>query len=301
MGEIAAFTTAVLWTLTSIFFTSASKQVGSLVVNRIRLFFAVIFLILAHLALTGQALPLAASPERWFWLALSGIVGLTLGDTLLFQSFILVGNRIGMLLMASVPVIGSLAAWLFLGETLPLQIMLGIAVCVLGIAMVILERRSPDLNGANLPTDRRAYTIGILYGLGGAIGQAGGLILAKKGLADDFSPLSATLMRMIAAMLTMWLITFIARQGKMTLRAVHGNPRVLSAILGGTVAGPFLGVWCSLIAVQSTQVGVASTLMALSPVLILPIAHWGFKEPISLRTVLWTLAALVGVALISLA
>lgn len=133
------------------------------------------------------------------------------------------------------------------------------------------------------------------------MGQAGGLILAKKGLVGDFPPLSATLMRMLAAALTMWLITLVAREGRATLQAVYRQPRVLQTILGGTIAGPFLGVWCSLIAVQSTQIGVASTLMALSPVLILPIAHWGYKEHISLRTVLWTLIALVGVALISLA
>jgi len=301
MGEIAAFITAALWTLTSIFFTAAGKQVGSLVVNRVRLFFAVIFLVLTHLIMTGQALPLAADPERWLWLALSGIVGLTLGDTLLFQSFILVGNRIGMLLMASVPVISSLEAWLFLGETLPLQVILGIALCLLGIAMVILERRNATLNGDNSPRDRRSHMIGILCGLGGAFCQASGLILAKKGLTGDFLPLSATLMRMLAAMLTIWLITLASGEGKTTLQAVYRNVPVLGNILGGTIAGPFLGVWCSLIAVQSTQIGIASTLMALSPVLILPIAHWGYKERISLRTILWTLAALVGVALISLA
>lgn len=301
MGEIAAFTTAALWTLTSIFFTAAGKQVGSLVVNRIRLVLAVCFLILTHLILFGQAFPYNAGPERWFWLALSGIVGLTLGDSLLFQSYILVGNRIGMLLMASVPVISSLEAWLFLGEVLSLQVISGIALCVVGIVMVILERRNASNNGAVVAGARRTHILGILCGLGGSVCQASGLILAKKGLVGDFPPLSATLMRMVAAALTIWLVTLAAGKGRATLQAIYDNPKVMRAILGGTIAGPFMGVWCSLIAVQSTQIGIASTLMALSPVLILPIAHWGYKEHISLRTVLWTLVALVGVALISLA
>ncbi|MEI7989676.1 MAG: DMT family transporter [Chloroflexota bacterium] len=299
MGEIAALGTAIFWAFTSVFFTSAGKQVGSVIVNRVRLVLAVAILSLTHLALTGQLVPLGAEPYRWFWLGLSGIVGLALGDTFLFQCYVLIGNRLGTLLMASAPVISVIGAWIFLGEMLGVYDILGISVCLFGIAMVVLEKRNG--NGNHTPHTRRQYTIGILFGFAAATCQAAGLILAKKGLDHDFPPLSATLMRMLVALTVIWLITLGMGKAKFTIQQAIQNPLALRAIIGGVIFGPFLGVWLSLIAVQHAPVGIASTLMALSPVVVLPIAKWGFKEHVSARTAIWTLVALVGAGIIFLA
>ena len=129
MGELAALGTAFCWAFSSIFFTSSSKEAGAIPVNRIRLVFAVLLLLVFHTLITGHPLPLDAEPFRWIWLGLSGIVGLVLGDTLLFQAYYLIGNRLGTLIMSGVPVISSLAAWLLLGEKLNLISIGGIALC----------------------------------------------------------------------------------------------------------------------------------------------------------------------------
>lgn len=298
MGEIAALVTAVCWAISSIFFTSTSKEIGAVAVNRIRLVFAVGFLLITHTVLTGQLLPLSAGPERWLWLGLSGIVGLVLGDTFLFKAFALIGNRLGTLIMASVPVISSLEAWIFLGETLELKSMLGIVVCVGGIVMVMLER-NPNANGSS-HHERRQYGLGIVYALLGAVGQASGLILAKMGLVGDFPSISGVMMRMLTAMLIMWAITIAMRQVKQTLQKAFQNPATLRNIVGGSLVGPFIGVWLSQIAVQNTYVGIASTLMALTPVVMLPIAKWYYKENLSWRALVGTVIALAGVAVIFL-
>jgi drug/metabolite transporter (DMT)-like permease len=298
MGEIAALVTAVCWAISSIFFTSSSKEIGAVPVNRIRLVFAVVFLLITHTALTGQLLPLSAEPERWLWLGLSGIVGLILGDTFLFQAFALIGNRLGTLIMASVPVISSLEAWLFLGETLELKSILGIVVCVGGIVIVMLER-NPNANG-NSRHERRQYGLGIIYAFGGAVGQASGLILAKMGLAGNFPSISGVMIRMLTAMVVMWVITIAMRQVKQTLQKAFQNPATLRNIAGGSLVGPFIGVWLSQIAVQNTYVGIASTLMAMTPVVMLPIAKWYYKENLSWRAFLGTVIALAGVAVIFL-
>jgi drug/metabolite transporter (DMT)-like permease len=294
MGEIAALATALCWMFTSIFFTIGGREVGSVVVNRIRLVMAVFFLTATHLVLEGTLLPLSVEPERWLWLGLSGIIGLVVGDAFLFQAFVLVGARLSMLIMSLVPVLSTLLAWLFLGERLNLTEIGAVGLTVGGIAWVVLERRNE-----NTQADMRQYTLGILFGLGGAIGQAIGLITAKKGLEGDFSTLSGVLIRILVAMVVIWAIAAIQGRVRSSVLALR-NQRAFLAITGGSLAGPFLGVWLSLIAIDLARVGIASTLMALAPVFILPVAHWWLKERMTWRAAGGTIVAMIGVTLIFL-
>lgn len=296
LGPLAALGTSFCWSFTSTFFTLAGRKVGSMVVNRTRLVLAVIFLILTHWMLQGTFFPLHASPERWLWLGVSGIIGLVIGDALLFQSFVWLGPRLSMLLMSLVPVISTLLAWIFLGEALAFWQLAAIALTVSGVASVILDQAG---NNAAIVTGKN-YLIGILFGLGGATGQAIGLIAAKKGLNGDFSALSGTLIRMFVATITLWAITVAMKQGQETLRKIKNDPKAMKYVLGGAFFGPFLGVYLSLIAVQATQVGIASTLMALPPVFLLPISHFVFGERIGVRAIAGTLIAIAGVAMLLL-
>jgi drug/metabolite transporter (DMT)-like permease len=298
MGEIAAILTAMCWGLSSIFFTATSKKAGPIPVNRVRLLFAVPLIGLTHLILTGQLFPFQTEPYRLLWFSLSGICGLVIGDTLLFTSYSLIGNRLGTLMMSVVPVISSLAAFIFLGETLDPRSMLGIVICVSGIGLVVMERRNG--NGSSGSPEKRRFWLGILAGLGGAIGQAGGLVLAKPGLGGDFPAISGTLIRMLAAMVFIWLITIFMRQTQQTLQKVFTSSTLVLNIFAGSFVGPFIGVWLSQIAIQKTYVGIASTLMALTPVFLLPVAKWYYKENVSWRAVFGTVIALVGVAIIFL-
>ncbi len=296
MGEIAAIVTAMCWGLSSIFFTATSREAGPIPVNRVRLLYAVPLLIITHTVLTGQLLPLGVEPYRWLWLGLSGIVGLVVGDTLLFTSYSLIGNRLATLMMAGVPVIGGVAAFLFLGETLNPRDVIGIAICVFGIALVILERTNGS--AAASTHEKRRFWLGILCAFGGACGQAGGLILAKQGLQGDFSPISGTVIRMLTAMAFIWIITIFMGEARQTLKKVFSSFKLAGNIFGGSLVGPFIGVWMSQIAIQRTYVGIASTLMALTPIFLLPVAKWFYKENVSPRAIFGTVLALVGVAVI---
>ena len=295
LGEIAGLTTSVCWTFTSVLFTIASQRVGSVVVNRARLLLAFIFLSVTHLAIQGEWLPLQAGADRWFWLGLSGVVGLTLGDLFLFQSYIWIGPRRAMLLLSLAPIMGALMAWGALNETLsPIEI-IAVGVTVGGIAWVVLEKE----NGNGSQTDRRHYWLGTLLGIGAALGQALGLTASKIGMGEDLAPLSATVMRMLVAMLVMWAYTLLRGEAQPTFKAL-GDKKASLATLGGSFVGPFIGVWLSLVAVKLTPVGIASTLMALPPVLVLPLSYWVFKEKISLQAIAGTAVAIGGVALLFL-
>jgi drug/metabolite transporter (DMT)-like permease len=293
-GEIAALGTSVCWTFTSIFFTLSGRRVGSVIVNQARLLLAVLFLSLAHLLAGGSWLPPQADLYRWFWLGLSGIIGLVLGDSLLFYAFVLIGARRSMLLMSLVPIIGAMIAWLFLGERLSAVEIIAIGLTVGGVAWVVSEREN---NGRQL--DRRQYWLGVLAGLGGAFGQALGLVFSKKGMLGDFAPLSATLMRMLVAAAVIWGLALLRGRAGRTLGALTDR-QAGPAILGGAIAGPFIGVWLSLIAVQLAPVGIAATLMALSPILILLPSVWIFNDRVTPHSIIGTLVAIAGVAIIFL-
>jgi drug/metabolite transporter (DMT)-like permease len=294
MGKLAALATSFFWSLNSIQFTLAGRRVGSRVVNRVRLLLAVLFLSVTHLLLYGELWPVHAEPFRWEWLGLSGAIGLVLGDGCLFQALIFIGARRAMLLMTLVPVISTLVAWGWLGEALGLPEIGAVLLTVGGVAWVVSERRRGQANGA-AREDKRRYSLGVLLGLGGALGQALGLVTARQGLVGEFPSLSATLIRMLVATAVIWLLTLVQGQLEATWRAL-GDRKTSVFLLGGSLVGPFLGVWLSMVALQRAPVGIASTLMALSPVILIPLEHWIFREPVSPRTVVGTVLALAGAA-----
>ena len=298
MGEIAAVATSFFWSFTSIQFTLAGRRVGSVVVNRVRLVLAVLFLSLAHLLLLGEFWPIHAEAFRWGWLGLSGTIGLVLGDASLFQSFVLIGPRRAMLLMTLVPVIGALVAWVWLGETLRPTEIAAVLLTVGGIAWVVSERGPSGAQGGPVK-DTSKYALGVLLGLGGALGQALGLVTSKQGLSGDFPALSATLIRMLVAAVVIWLLTLVRGQGGATLRALE-DKKARSFVVGGALTGPVFGVWLSMVAVQRTHVGIASTLMALSPIILVPFERRFFEDQVSPRAIVGTVVALTGVATIFL-
>jgi drug/metabolite transporter (DMT)-like permease len=292
---MAALLTSFFWAGSSIFFTLGGKVYGSLVVNRVRLVMALVLLMLTNWFLYGKPIPWDADANAWLWLGLSGFVGLVLGDIFLFQAYLWIGPRITMLLMSLHPVIGGLSAWLLLGEELRGLEWLGILLTISGIAWVVWEG-----SGQNKAERNPHYLKGILFGLGAAAGQAIGLVLSKKGLVDDFPAISGNVIRMVVAAASLWTITLFQGQVKYTLQQIRQHPRGNQFALGGAILGPFVGVSFSLYAVQYANVGIASTLMALAPIILLPVSYFLFKERFGWGAVFGTLVAICGVALLFL-
>jgi drug/metabolite transporter (DMT)-like permease len=294
LGALAALTTAVCWSFTAIFFSFSGRIVGSDVVNRSRLVLALLLISLTHLLLQGSLFPLSAEPYRWGWLALSSVLGLVLGDSFLFRAYVLVGPRLSMLMMSSVPIISMLLAWLFLGETVSWVEFGGIMLTVAGIGWVVTERG----RGGSV-VEQKQYGLGLFFGFLGAVGQSSNLVAAKFGLAGDFPTISATAIRILVAALILWLLAGLRGQVRYTFKQLR-HRQAFPAIVGGTITGPFLGIWFSLVAVQLTRVGIASTLMALPPVILIPLGYAIYRERVSPRAIVGTLVAFAGIALIFL-
>ncbi|MDX1412575.1 MAG: DMT family transporter [Candidatus Promineifilaceae bacterium] len=294
LGEFAALVTAVCWSLTAVFFSYSGRLIGSDVVNRSRLIFALFFLAITHLLVEGTIFPWGAEPFRWFWLAISAILGLVLGDTFLFRAYVLIGPRLSMLLMATAPIYSVIFGWLLFGETVSGMEMTGIFFAVAGVGWVVTERRS-----GQTAVQEKNYRSGILLGLAGALGQVANLITARYGLVGDYSSLSAAIIRIFVAVLILWFITALRGQIRHTFQ-LWRNRKAFRAMLGGSFTGPFLGIWFSLIAIQYARLGIAATLMALPPIILIPIEYIVYKRKVSTRGILGTLVAITGVALILL-
>ena len=294
IGELAALGTSLAFSFGSVFLTLAGRRVGSMVLNRTRLLFAILFLSITHWVTLGTPIPFDADPQRWLWLGLSGIVGLVLGDMFLFQAFVWIGPRLSLLVMSLVPIIAAFQAWVFLGERMMWMQIVGVVITLTGVAWVVMEKN--DLKKAENPN----YARGILYGLLGAIGQASNLVLAKNGLGGEFSPISANIIRMISAAVVLWIVTFIQGQAKETVQTLVNNRRGLLFTMIGAVFGPFLGVSLSMLAIQRAQIGIASTLMALPPIFLLPISYVVFKERYGWGAIVGTFIAITGVAVLFL-
>jgi drug/metabolite transporter (DMT)-like permease len=295
IGEIAGIATSFFFAMTALIFTKTGRMVGSQVTNRMRLLFALIYLVVINLIIFREPLPFSAGSSRWIWLSLSGVIGLSLGDAFLFQSYVSVGPRLGSLLLSLAPIFGSIIAWVFFGETLtPLQIS-GIVLALAGIGWVVMSHEEPA--DTPLGHTRRGVIFGVLAGLG----QAVGLVLSKQGMAGEFSPFQANAIRMLAAAIFIWVGAVIQKQAGGTITEVRKQPQILWLLALGALIGPVLGVSTSLLAVQHAEVGVASTLMALPPVIVLPISYFFFKEKVSWQAIAGTLLAIAGVAVLFLA
>lgn len=295
IGELAALFTSLCFAGTSVLFTKASQQVGSTVVNRVRVVLALLFLMLLNWVLYGRPLPLDAGAERWFWFGLSGAIGYAIGDAFLFQAFVWIGAQRGMLMMSLAPLISAALGWAFFGEVLTGMQLFGILLTLSGIAWVISRRDSRPASEFKKPLQ------GVLFGLGAATGQAVGFVLSKQGLTDGFSPIAGNAIRMLAAVIILWGLVLVQGKARRTLDSMRANPRVLGMLSLAAFTGPVLGVTSSLFALQYTQIGIASTLTALPPVFLLPVSWLVFKEKFDPVAVLGTLVAIGGVAVLFLA
>jgi len=308
VGSAAGIATSVLWTATSLLFTAAGKRLGPTVVNATRITFAIVLLGLTHRFLSSQWVP-DANSRQVLYLALSGIVGLSIGDQALFTSFLHIGPRMAMLIMTTSPLFAAFFGWIALGETLSIRAGIGILITLGGVAWVVMERPQ----GQTFVTTRR-WIRGVVLASIGAACQAGGLLLSKQGMGhgwlpqdEHLGPQAATLVRMVFAGLGMIPIVLLHARRERKHRSSGTFPRptgLLRSGLGfacaGAVVGPFLGVWMSLVAADRAPISVAQTLCSLSPIFLLPFAATIHKERIIMRAIFGAIVAVAGSALLFL-
>ncbi|HOY31955.1 MAG TPA: DMT family transporter [Bacteroidales bacterium] len=290
IGEFAALFTACCWTVTALAFESASNKVGSIAVNLLRLALALVFLSIFCYITRGRFFPSDAGEESWLWLSLSGLIGFVIGDLFLFESYTIIGSRVAMLIMTLVPPMTAFLSWLMLGETMTLFNFLGMALTLGGIAVVIVNKGTGDTMFSVTHSLR-----GILFAFIGAVGQAVGLVFSKVGMGD-YNAFAATQIRIITGIIGFVIVITIWKKWRNVGNAVK-NVSAIKRIGLGSVFGPFLGVSFSLFAVQHANAGIASTIMAIVPVLIIPASVIFMHQKVTLKEIIGAVISVCGVAL----
>jgi drug/metabolite transporter (DMT)-like permease len=196
------------------------------------------------------------------------------------------------LVMTLAPPITAITGLLMLNEHLSAKQALGIFITVGGICIAMLGKKRGEKFNFNVPLK------GFLFALGGAAGQAIGLVLSKKGMGD-YNAISATQIRAITGGISfILLVTFLNRWS--SILKAFSNKSGVKFVLAGSVFGPVMGVSLSLFAVQHTKAGVAATLMGLVPIIIILPSALIFKEKITFYQVLGAFISVGGCVLLFL-
>ena len=320
IGEFIALGVALAWTATALFAEVGSKHMGSLPFNMMRMILSLLFLAATLWLVMGVPYPRYADGETWLWLLLSGVVGYVLGDYCLMQGYIIIGSRFGQLFMTLSAPTAALTGLLLLGERMRPLAILGMVVTLTGIALSILAKPQQDARiGLKLPLK------GIVYASLAGIGQGFGLVLSKMGLEhydaallaaglDGQSlpdgallpvplylsvPFASTMIRAMIGLVGFFAMLMLLekKEGIAQLRRAVRDHKAMWCAVASTVFGPFVGVSASLLATQYTSAGIAQTLFALTPVLIIAPAAWLFRQKVTASEVLGAVISVAGVCL----
>ncbi len=330
LGELISIGVAVSWTLSALFFEYAGKRIGSLIVNILRLIFAIFLMGGFLIIVTGSPFPQQADNATWFWMVLSGLVGFVFGDLCLFHSYLLITARFSQLLMTLAPPFAALFGWILLGEKLSATGFLGMGVTLTGIAISVLKRSGTMVaGGSNLVVASEGdhtpvinarvngksgkkimlniSAKGLILGICGALGQGLGIVLSKQGMnhyslsAQDvdvvkYIPFAATQIRIITGVIGFALIILLSGRTRSFFNGLRDRKGSTATFIG-SIFGPFVGVALSLMAVQYTNTAIASTIMATTPIIILVPYILIYKKKITPVEIFGAVLSVAGVSL----
>lgn len=305
IGEVISLAVAVLWTAAALTCEVSSKRIGVASTNVWRMLLGLLFSMLLCWKIMGSAFPLYADVETWLWLFASGVVGFVIGDICLLNSYMTIGSRYGQLFMTTAPIFSAISAWALMGQHMTLMNIIAMLVTLLGIAISVLGRgQGKKLVSLDLPLK------GVLFGLGAGVGQGVGYVLSVIGLHHytdivpkdylaKFSleiPFSANIIRLVAGLLCF--TTLLIIKGKVSeFKRSSIDPKGMFYVVLAVLTGPVIGVGLSLMASQYTVAGVASTIMATTPIMILLPTYFFFHQKITIKSVLGAIISVVGVAM----
>jgi drug/metabolite transporter (DMT)-like permease len=290
-GELAALTAAGLWAIASVVYGIVGQHIPPLRLNIIKGIVAIALLILTILV-TGESLPISA-PLPILLLCLSGVIGISWGDTAFLGALNYLGARRVLLIGTLSPPMTAIIAMIWLQETLNITAWCGILITTLGVAWVVTERvPGSSLDTANL---WRGISLGLLAAIANAIGTVISRVAFSIG---NVTSLWAALLRLGAAELILlaWLC-LPNRQPEALSSSDRVTSRVIFATCFAAFCGTYLGIWLQQTAIKFTAAGIASTLLQTSPLFVIPIAIC-MGEKVSWRAIAGVIIAIIGIALL---
>jgi len=297
-GEIAALTAAGFWAVATFMFAAAGEKLSAIQLNITKGVLASILLGLCAVAL--NKIPAEVFTMQSFYLGLSGILGITIGDTAFFGALTRIGPRRALLIESLTPPLTGLIALVAIQEHLSWAAWAGVFITVMGVTSVVLERSQPG----ETVVAADVFKVGLVLAIIASICQATGVVIAHIVLVDhSMDPLWAAFIRLAAA-LTGLLIAGSFMPGRGTKELVHNirarafGRKLWVMVFWATVMGTFLGLWLQQVSLKYTSAAIAQTLLSTSPLFALAIARIR-GEKLSPRAIFGTLVALGGIFLLT--
>jgi len=292
LGYLFALITAACWTQNSIIYTFVGNRVGSSTVTHIRLWIAFPAAVIINYIFTGSFLPVNFSGLSYIFISSSGIFGFFIADLFIFKAFQHIGARKTMVLMTLSPIFSAVISWLVFSEVLSIMQIFGILITITGVILVILV----ESNKTNSPS----RPVWIIFALTGALTQAIGMVLAKAGLVEGIHPVSANVIRIGSGLGGLAVFTLIRGNFISDFKKMK-DKRSFNLLIAAALVGPVFGMLLALYAFSWAPVGIVTTLMQLSPVMLLPIDRFYLKKYVPAGAVWGTFIAVGGAALLFLA
>jgi drug/metabolite transporter (DMT)-like permease len=307
-SNLAALAAGLLWAGSAIAWGFAGRRIGSVAVTAIRSALAVAILLPVYWLLMGHPMPTHLAGQPFWLLMVSGALGVGLADICGFRGLLLLGPRVATLMSSLItPILTAVVAFAAVGEKLTVWALAGIVLTVAGVAWVV-----SDPHGQKAwPVHQRHFKQGVMLCLASAFFMSFSNVLTRMAFdgqlrtryfshaQPDADPFSASFLRVLAGGAVIWLALPLLGRVRAAVTG-FANKKAMLIITAGTIVGPVVGIWMSMVAFSGTKSGIAAALINTSPIFMIPIAYFAYGEKPTFRSLAGTAAAMAGVFMLLL-
>ena len=283
---------ALCWAVASLISADVTRKIGGLAFNRLRLFFVSIMLIGYTFYLDTWN---TINHDFLFTILFSGIIGIFLGDTLLFIALQKIGPRRNNILFSLAAPFTVILNIIFLNEIMSTINLIGCIIVFCGVVVAIAYGNSKDKNHRWEVVEGNIY-LGVSLGIGAALCQAIGLIMMKPILTMGADPIAS------AALRTAISFVFLAFTFFLNYKIFNTKTNLSFKIVGQSILSGFLGMALGmsllLIALKYADAGIVATLSSTSPIMILFLIWLLTKKIPTIGAWIGTVLAIIGSGLI---
>jgi len=290
LAYLAALGAALCWACSGMIAITPVRQAGSFPFNYARMLLVFAMLLFALAVLRGWP---SLTPEQWLRLCASGLIGILVGDTILYTSLGRLGPRRNSIIFATNAPMTAMLGYFWLGEALGWRAIVGVALVTAGGALAIAfgGRREDAHHWESVRGDVR---VGVAIGLTAALCHSIGTLIAKPVMAAGVDPVGASAVRVGVSALGLTLLA--ARRGRSIFAAFTPSTLALTALSG--FVGVAVGMTLLLYGMGHGNTGVIATLSATTPVMVLPLLWIRTRQRPAAGAWVGALIASAGVALI---
>ena len=287
-----ATSAALCWAVASLISADVTRKIGGLAFNRLRLFFVSLMLISYTFYLDTWS---TINNDFLFVILLSGIIGIFLGDTLLFIALQKIGPRRNNILFSLAAPFSVILNIIFLNEIMSLVNLIGCIIVFFGVVVAIAYGNSRDKNHRWELVEGNLY-LGVIFGIGAALCQAIGLIMMKPILNMGADPIASASLRTLISCIFLAFTFFLNYEIFNTKTSL--NLKIIGQSILSGFLGMALGMSLLLIALQHADAGIVATLSSTSPIMILFLIWLVTKKMPTTGAWIGTVLAIIGSGLI---